>query len=341
MKSKRVAKLLACVLAVSMSAAPVYATGTETTKTFNSDVDYVTPTMKVKVPTAMNVHVQAFYDATNAANTISGVGLASDEFVIQNTTSYNGQGVALMCTAKVTVNKKADDVQLDYKTFTPRAGSSKKKAYMGLKAAGGTVNLKNNSYTGDEVAVTTVGSRLDVKVPAPTTDTGKAPLTTSGNGAFAILGTANTDADWKTGDLGVSITYDLKPVESTRMPANTNPIGTSGVTLTSANMATQNVTIVDDTVLTGAVMNEAKVTGVQFHALENDFKDIVVLADNPQLKITYTADTTTTGTEKAKIEFVKESNICKLLCTTYKSKTVYATVALNDGRRFVGKVTVN
>lgn len=339
MKSKRVAKLLACVLAVSMSAVPVYATGTETTKTLNSDVDYVTPTMKVKVPTAMNVHIQAFYDATKT-DKVSGCGLTSDEFVIQNTTSHNGVGVALLCTAKVTVNKKADDVQLDYDSnFTPRAGSSKKKAVMQLKAANGTINLKDNTYNGDSTVVTTCGSRLDIKVPAPTTDTGKAPLTTSGNGAFAILGQANTDADWKTGDLGVSITYNLKPIDSSRSVTNTNPI--NGVTLTSANMATQNVTIVDDTVLTGAVMNEAKVTGVQFHALENDFKDIVVLADNPQLKITYTADTTTPGTEKAKIEFVKESNICKLLCTTYKDKTVYATVALNDGRRFVGKVTVN
>lgn len=333
MKSKRVAKLLACVLAVSMSAVPAYATGTATSGTVNVDVDYVTPVMKVKVPTAVNVKVQSFYNSS-ATNTVSGVGLASDEFVIQNSTSYNGQGVDLLCTASATVNKKVDDVFLDYQTFTAKPASSKKKAFMQLKAANTPVNLKNNTYGGDSVAITTVGSRLDVKVPAPT-GTG---LTTSGNAAFAILGVANTGADWKKADLGVSITYNLKPIESGRTITNTNPCQ-SGITIASANMATADVDIVDNTVLDAATLNEAKVIGVQFHALENDFADITVLANNPQLKITYTKDTN--GEEEAAVAFVKGSEICKLLCTTYKDKTVYATVALSDGRRFVGKVTVS
>lgn len=350
MKSKRVTKLLACVLAASMGAVPVSAAnlvdapteaGTDAGKTFTSDVAVEKVALKVKVSPQFKVKLNPFY--AGAAGTVSGGGIGSDEFIVSNNTSSNGQEVKVMCTVTAQVTKKAPDVKLYYTPATFGASevdpSSKvKKAHMDLKGIYGTgVQLSGNNYNSGggsqaTIPVTMSKTSIDLKLGGY----GQSDQM----GAFAVIGDANVGAGWKDTDLSTSVAYKLKAIPSSATPAAITPL--PDITVVSANLATSGITIAGDTTLTAALIKDANVFGVQFHSPDNLFADVTMQStETAKVTVTKTPDTTNPEHAKWKVELPKTSPFVANLNTNYKDykgKTIDVIVFVDDGQRFVGRM---
>lgn len=343
MRFKRAAKLLACVLSVSMCATPVFASSAWQDAANNGqggsvdlDLGVNSPTLKVKVPTKFDLKVNPFHGTSDGK--VENFALASKEFVISNNTSDNSSGTAtgvgLMCTATARINEPKDDVMISYNTVAAQAGDTRKLIHMELAGANGSVLVSQNTYTGDKATITNVGSRLQTKVAAPNVTAG-----TPGYGAFAIVGEANTNADWQAQDLKVALSYRLRAV-----PTSENPVNLAGITLaataTSANNASAGTgnEILDDTVLTSSVMAMSEVFGIIIHSPTKAFPDYILRAsEEGKLDVDVEDDGACTITiPKGDTGINAIANNSKL-----RGKAQDLLIVLTDGRVIAGTITVS
>lgn len=352
MRFKRVTKLLACILSVSMCTVPVFASGSSAWKDVVDDGKDTTidvgfgvnsAVIKAKVPTSFDLKVNPLYKKGDTSKKVETYTVASKEFVISNNTSANiagvDQGVALLCTAKGTLTKK-DEVMVSYNKFTPQTGDSRKMIHLELTSANAgptaavaeSQNKYDNTIPRNTVPVTAYGSRLQVAVPAPTLTGG---VVTGKYAAFAITGDANTTADWASDDVKVSLSYRLRAVQDT--PLNNPAVAVK--TATSANNAKDaagNVIALDSELTKAALGTEAKVVGVMIHSPSNAFEggnDYPMPASELKIDETATGYKVTIPAENPGIDY--------LAAPKFNGKTQDLLIGLSDGRVIVSKLTVN
>lgn len=332
MRSKRVTKLMACILASSMCTMPVFASGQGVLEhTFTGDVTVESVALNVTVPTSFSVKVNPFYG--NVADTVSGSRIASDEFVISNNTSKNNAPVAVMCTTTAQITKKGDDVKLYYSDITPDDNSKVKKVHMDVKTISQGVTASNNQFIAANgvrsIAVTNSKTQIDMKVAG-----------NGGYGAFAIMGNANVGAaDWKAGDLATSVAYRIRAVGAGTAEAPITALPT--VNVQSANLTTAGIDVAGST-LTANVVKDATIFGVQFHSPDNLFEDVTMQATETQkVTITKTQDTTTPEYASWTVKLPGTSPFVANLSAhyaDYKGRDIDVIVFADNGDRYIGKL---
>lgn len=179
----------------------------------------------------------------------------------------------------------------------------------------------------NKTAITQYGSLLSLDIAKPGLDTGKTSYKTAADvkptvGSFAVTGVANTNADWKPTDIGVSVTYDIKASKALTITTPT----VAGVTHTSGSSAT-------DLDITVSGIGEATVAAMAVHN-DGGYGDAIWESDK------FTTDYSTAGT--VKITLSKDDTILGVLAgDDYKTKAQDLVIVLSDGRYVVTTLTVN
>lgn len=345
MKSRRVTKLLACVLAASMCAVPVYAT-TDTTVIAEDNgegqVDLTfgkeDVTVRVSVPTSAALKVNPFYN-TSATGTVSGSQVASRDLRILNKTFTHDQsttsgntGVSINVTAQAQITGKAEGVKAYYgqgtvaDTFS--ADSEEKNIQMQLKSGSLSDPSGNATYTsGQSAYVTELGSRIKFSVSGPSSvsdgndaDAIDVSDNQAGLGAMAILGNATVNAAWVTEDLSVGLIYNIKasntPASEPAAPSISLTTSSKVIMITQAQLAGSNVERVS---LQDPVKNAYGLFDVEFG------EDQIETDASGSLKLTV------------------DDGIFSFLSgeTELKGKPQDLLVKMEDGRVFVGTLTAN
>lgn len=341
MKSKRVTKLLACVLAASMCAVPVAAASETMTitddKAHDMDVDFGvnSPIIDVTVPTKANVKVNPMYDKNGTAGDLKEFAVASKELVISNNTSSNddGSGVALLCTVRGTITNVGEGVGVSYNTFTPKPASEKKLIHLDITSSNTlpAVSENNKFKIGTapcvQVPMTNVGARLQLPIAASSNVAG---TNKPGYGAFAITGVANVAADWADTDVNVSLSYRVRAIQESPM---NNPSIANAPATTSGNIATAATVIATKTDLAAASLGDGvTVTGLIIHNPENEFDDYALTAEDLEI------NTDATGCE---VKIKAGDPGLTFLGSSYKGKGQDLLLGLSDGRIIATTITVN
>lgn len=340
MKSKRVTTLLACVLSASMCVMPVSAaTNPEVTGTgqvggeINASFDLLKETVTVTVPTAADIRVNPFFDGS--VDTVEKFRVASKDLVVQNKTmdgkKENGLPVLITATGKVT---KGADVQVYYDAskFTESSTSPKKEIELQMVSEnGGSLSSDSTSSNGKyalnttasdtitNVTMTSVGSRLQIPVAAPTVAnkqiTGGAPMS-----AFAVVGKTNENADWTDKDLTISLKYTIRATKQ-------GPVGAPSITIpavTSGNAISIN--------FTDATMDGATPLNFVIH----DEKDKLPETKIPASECGWKRDTADT---QWTVSIPGDNDAITWYCQDQKGKTFDFLIELSDGRVVKTKIT--
>lgn len=338
MKSRRVTKLLACVLATTMCAVPVFAsepnvTADDTTNEIGVSFGKKGVNVRVSVPTTANLQVNPFW--VNAPNTVSGSEIASDDLRIINrtwredeTSATGKSGVSVNVTAGATINNKAEGVKIIYQTpaanaDTFAANSEEKNVKMELKS--GTLDdiSGNGTYTGGSSAVVTqLGSRIKFAVDAPTSVSSDDSSTVSdgdaGLGAMAILGNATVNASWVNSDLEVGVVYNIKASNTPDSYPAAAPTFTSG-----------------KTTITDAMLNKATIERV---CLQDPVGDEYGLFDI-DLEAEGTLKAVTTSGGGVELTIPTETQTFLKETATLKGKPQDVLIQLSDGRVLTSTVS--
>lgn len=340
MKSKRVTKLLACVLAASMCAVPVFAA--EPTTIINTDnadgsfaVDFAKKgiNVQVSVPTNAHLRVNPLTTLTGMQGTVSNSQIATDDLRIINktwapvagTTSDN-EGIPVIVTAYATATK-AEGVKLFYtntETDTFSADSDDKNAMMKL-VSGNLPNPSGNatySTTGGSY-VTELGSRIKFSVPgAGSVSSGTSNITISDNGAglgaMAITGQATVNAPWQNDDIAVEFVYNIR---ASKAPVNdaqpTAAYATNKITIVAANL--------NKATVTGVAIQDPVANSYGFFPVELEENAITTKADG-SIEIAVPTGLT---------DFLKSDD------SGCKGKDQDLFIQLSDGRVIVSEMSVN
>lgn len=349
MKSKRVTKLLACVLSVAMCATPVWATsygdetgsGTITGGKIDTEVGVYAPPISVNVPIKTKIEVNPMISQNSPS--VNGYGIASKSLVITNK-SYdtdNSEGIPIIVTAEAEIQKKEDSVKVYYdKTrsgYTASANSKAKEAYMSLSEGNMTVpgtsgNVVYKTAGKKSDVITTAGSQIQFSVSAPNAASAKTYA------AFAVVGDANVNAPWENNDMTIGLTYAIKA-------------GSTGIKGKIANVAAissivngANVTI-SATSTNGISINNfpengvdgAEVEAIVVHPTKASEADWVVDATDLQ-KVNYkqnsdgTWNITIPGGED--LAYYSEN-------FTQKNRDLDLLIRLNDGRVLMDNLSIN
>ncbi len=351
-------KMAATAMAVAMCV-PCAVSAADNKGSFNTSFDIYAPVLTVSVPTTMDIRVNPLAD-TSASNTDKTVGkfaIASNSIdIINGSVDVDAdKAIPVNATIQATIASKGEGVTTEYNTFTASETSAVKRVYLTLSeantaatvdpAAGEFVSttdkhLKLDTYTHDtdaeydavanKATITKYGALLSVDIAGPTTSDTSAGATFSTDatkvtptvGSFAITGVVNANADWKTTDLTVNVTYDIR---ASKPRTFTTPT-VAPVTHTSGTSAT-------DLVITVAGVGEATVTAM---ALHNDS----AYGDFPFETAQYALDYSTAGT--VKITLKKDDAVLSFLAgDDFKGKAQDLVIALSDGRMVTTSLTVN
>lgn len=342
MKSKRVTKLLTCVLSAAMCAMPVSAAATSkvvegsgaVSGELTTDFDLLKEKVVVTVPTKAEIRVNPFYDST--ADTVDQFRIASKDLVVENRSIDTKQenGVPVLVTAYGTVTAKGDDVQLYYDAskFTPSSTSPKKQVELQIASWNGSGTLSTNSTssngefdlnttasdTATNVNITTAGSRLQIPVAAPTV-TNKV-VTTVTKSAFAVIGKANENAAWTADDLKVSLFYNIQATKQA-------PVTAPSVTIpTVVSGSAVSVDFVDTT------MDAAVPTKFVIHDENDKLPETTIDAAT----LEWTRDTADT---KWTVSIPGDNAALTWFCQEQSGKSFDLLIPLTDGRVIKTKIT--
>lgn len=352
-------KMAATAMAVAMCV-PCVVSAAETKGNFDTSFDIYSPVLTVSVPTTLDIRVNPLADTTSTADkSVGKFAIASNSIDIINGSVdvAADKAIPVNATIQATIASKGENVTTEYNTFTASDTSAVKKVFLTLseantpaviEAGAGNANaawdsdkhLDLSKYAvktaaeydavTNKATVTKYGSLLSVDIAGPsTTDTtpGAAFSTTASKvtpvvGSFAITGVVNANADWKSTDLTVNVTYDIRASKARTLTTPT----VAAVTFTSGTSATDlNISV------TG--VGEATVTAM---ALHNDSE----YGDFPFETAQYTVDYATAGT--AKITLKKDDAVLAFLAgDDFKGKAQDLVIALSDGRIVTTTLTVN
>lgn len=355
MKS-RFAKITAAAMAVTMCL-PMAASAAQE-GSFETSFDVYSPVLTISVPTKLDVKVNPIADSSSDGVGKFTVASNSIDIMNASVDVEKDQAIPVNVTVKASVESAAEDVVTEYNTFTADASSMKKKIYLELSEANAAATIgagKDDQGTAltpafdtdkkldltkyavatpaeygsvtNKAAITKYGSLLSMNIGGPTTTDSTTGATFSTDatkvtatvGSFAVTGEANTNADWKTTDVRVAVTYNVKASKPVTV---TTPSVATAPTLTAANIADVTIAVPN--------IGEATVMAVGVHNDES-FGDYVWDAD------AYTVDyTTTAGT--ASIKIPKEDAGLKTFAE-FKG-THDLVIGLSDGRMVVSTFTV-
>lgn len=350
MRSKRVTKLLACVLSAAMCAGPtaVFASSeisTDAKGTIQGDFGLYSPEVKVEVPVKASIKVNPL--SKNGVTTVKQFGLASKDLVIKNrtidgTTAADREGVDLLVTVGGKITGTGTNVKAFYDQagFTPNGASKQKNIYMQLTKST-TSNSENNTYSlaadsePSSQTITGVGSRIQFNIAAPTGTSISSGTVSAGDltyGAFAVIGNANTGADWAANDMTVELKYEIQASSSTGV-ASPVLAGGSGITLTSANGISVNNFIMD------ADRYGADVTEVLLYDKTVDTPEVKWAVDSPSL--TFTRNAADNGYDfKISKDDPTIDYLSKITLASKRTGKYYLLVAFSDGRVSKTAITI-
>jgi aspartate 1-decarboxylase len=352
MKSK-LTKFTAAIMAMTMTMCGTTAFAADSTTqstasgTISSSFGVYSPTIVVSVPLTADVQVNPMYDATATANTLKTFSVASKDIIIGNATvdtdstdASKKVAIPVSVTAKATLSKVGDGVVTHYaKTnFTASDASTSKEIQLnltqGTATAGATKKLDTSDdtavYSGKTTPVTAWGSQIQFKVAGPTLDSGSTAADEYGLGAFAITGTANTNADWKAEDLNVAITYNVKASSYDGAPVGTvsDPQPTKGSDAVF--------------ILPKADLADSKVISVGLHNNEaGSYGDYVIPAEDWKVEICENAGTPANAAVGDAVITVSKDNVGMAnLGENYAGKPQDFVIVTEDGRFIVTTLTV-
>lgn len=362
MRSKRVTKLLACVLSAAMCAGPtaVFASNAEYGDldasgkgTIATDFGIYSPELKVTVPIKASVKVNPL--SKNSVQTVKQFGLASKDLVITNKTiegdtAADREGADLLVTVTGKITGKGANVKAFYEQggFTPNGASKEKSLYMQLAAA--TVNRtstavtalsENNNYSlaADNEpytqTITGVGSRIQFNIPGSQGTSVSTGTLSAGDytyGAFAVIGNANTGADWVANDMTVELRYEIKANSSAGVAAP-QLAGGSGVNITSSNGISVNNFIMD------ADRYGADVTEILLYDKTVDTPEVRWAVDSPSL--TFARNAADNGYDfKISKDDPTIDYLSKITVASKKTGKYFLLVAFSDGRVSKAPITI-
>lgn len=349
-------KMAATAMAVAMCV-PCAVSAADNKGSFDTSFDIYAPVLTVSVPTKMDIKVNPLVDTTSTTDkTVGRFAIASNSIDIVNGSVdvEADKAIPVTATIQATIASKGEGVITEYNIFTASETSTVKKVYLTLSQANtaATVDPAAGALTADKhldlskythktdaeynsvtksATITKYGALLSVDIagPATTDNTVGANFSTDATkvtpkvGSFAVTGVVNANADWKTTDLTVNVTYDIRASKPRNL---TNPT-VAAVTHTSGASAT-------DLNISVAGIGEATVTAM---ALHNDSAYGDFLFENAQFTVDYT---TTPGT--GVITLKKDDAVLSFLAgDDFKGKTQDLVIALSDGRIVTTKLTVN
>jgi len=324
-----------------------------------TDFGVYAPVLTISVPANASIKVNSI--AASGSTDVDSFTVASGSIDILNATTdlEKNVGVPLNVTVQARITAKGSDVITEYNSFTVDPISPKKQIHLELTqskavtaalATGKTPTLdadkklvldpENYTITGKDytapitkMVVTEYGSKISVDVGEPkttATDTAGAAdkfaknpeLIVPGASSFAVVGTANTGANWKADDLAVELIYNAKA--SNPLSITDTPAVASAPTYSAASPANVEVAVAD--------VGTATVAGIALHAPELSTSDFIFEG--------YTvAYATASGKTTATITIDKDDPI--LTATRDLGTETYdIVVALTDGRIAVTTLAV-
>lgn len=342
---------------------------------FTTSFDIYSPTLTVSVPLNLDVEVNPFADSGVTTLQYYSVASQSMDIWNASTDTTKDIGIPVNVEVQASIASTAEGVVTEYGDFTADSKSTKKKIHLDLVsptaptvavASGKTpawkdatatdkkLDLQTDNYTltamdyktaTNKAAITKFGSLLSVDIVAPTGDTtATAPDTKYGSdptkvipavGSFAVVGTANSHADWKETDVKVNVSYKITA-------SNALNIKTPGVEPTTAG--TPGVTVAANTDATIVIkdVGEATVEAIAVHNdKEGGYGDYIWDAD--RYEVTYAEGTAAdAGKIIATIKISKDGEGgLAYLASDYQGKAQDLCVKLSDGRMVVGTLTQN
>jgi aspartate 1-decarboxylase len=345
-------KFTAALMAMTMCGATAFAadatTQSASSGTISSAFGVYSPTIVVSVPLKADVQVNPMYDSSATAGTLKTFSVASKDIIIGNATvdadSTDSTGtkkvaIPVSVTAKATLSKVGDGVVTHYaKTnFTASDSSTAKEIQLNLTqgtVTAGATKLDTSDdtavYTGKTTPVTSWGSQIQFDVAKPTLKSDSTAAEEYGLGAFAITGTANTNADWKEEDLAVTITYNVKASSYAGAPVGT-------VTDPQINKGADAVFL-----LTKADLADSKVISVGLHNNgDGGYGDYVIPSDDWKVEICENAGTPTGAAVGDAVITVSKDNVgLANLGENFAGKAQDFVIVTEDGRFIVTTLTV-
>ncbi len=210
-----------------------------------------------------------------------------------------------------------------------------------LKVENYTLTAMDYKAASNKTAITKFGSLLSVDIAAPTTS---ATETSTGSkdkfskdpekilptvGSFAVVGTANSHADWKDTDVAVNVSYKITA---------SNPLA-----ITTPGVDGGAVTVAADTDATIVIkdVGEATVEAIAVHNdKEGGYGDYIWDAD--RYTVTYAEDNSTPAKTDATITISKDGEGgLAYLASAYKGEAQDLCIKLSDGRMVVSTLTQN
>lgn len=327
---------------------------------FDTSFDVYSPVLTVSVPTKLDVRVNPITDSSATDVQKFEVASNSIDIMNASVDVEKDVAIPVNVTVKANISTAADDVVTEYNTFTTTSTSTKKKIHLQLSQAGTAAALgaaKNDqgadlapafdndkkldlskyavataadySAATNKVSITKYGSLLSMDIAGPsTTDTtagakysSDATKVSATVGSFAVTGEANTNADWKSTDVAVAVTYNVRA--SKQLSITTPTIATAPSAAAGADVS-----------FTIAGIGDATVTALAVHNDESDYRDFIW--DAADVKTDYTTAGSVT------ITIAKDNAALGVLASdALKGKAQDLVVALSDGRIVVSTLTIN
>lgn len=326
---KKIAALaMAATMCLPMSAFAAQ-TSTATSGTWEAGFGVYSPTLSITVPVRADIQVNPLVDTTDTNTAKTKYTVSSNSIDVVNSTMDGTEAIPVNVTAQATITSVAEGVKVEYNTFTLDKTSKEKRIFLQLAEATTAADPATGAgaaYDRDNLpntaAVTAYGSLLSVDIDPPTN------ATTPAAGSFAVVGEANTNADWADSDVAVSITYNVKA--SNALEVKTPTVAELAFT---AGTGAQDVKIVVPDV------GEATVAAMALHNTGEDLYGDFIWEDGTYT-VAYAPNASTATQTDATITIAKDSETLDFLTTEgYNKKSQDLVIALSDGRMVVTKLT--
>ena len=326
-----------------------FTVASEELKIFNASVDLekdeaipCVATVKATITPKASADVQTKYNAFTPSET------STKKVINLNLASTTATAAINDEVAGITAAYEGSEDDEKLVKFTSTVSAKDYSTYK--TAADGNFKTATN-----KAAITAWGSKISFAVPkATTTDTtaGKtfssdATKITPGAASFAVIGNANSGAEWASDDVAVAISYNIKAAAATAV-LNQTAISTAP-TWTNSSSATDLTIVIPD-------VGESKVTAIAAHNDDTDIADVYgnyffeaksdTVANG--YTVTYAPNATTTTQTDATIKIPKDYVSLSFLAggsdpdnSPYQGKAQDFVIALSDGRFVVTTLTCN
>lgn len=337
---KCLTRLTGAALAVMMAVPtmPVLAASANS-GTITATFGVYAPSLTVTVPVSTAIKINPAADS-NATTKVEGYTVASDNIVILNATvDEKGNPLKVLFTVNAKYTGVAEDVVAHYGTFSKNDLSKSKELQLkmvpsssvtlGTAGSGTSIDLTQATVTlntSSAQVVTSLGSQLNLQVGAPTLGSNE-EFTAFGTAAFALIGDANTNADWENDDVAVELTYNMKASS-----VDVAKFVISGAVATAPT--TTEITVSDASTVN---LNGATIKSVMVANPDGEYPEYVFPESN--YTVEYTA-ATTPDDAKYKITLNADDPGVAFIKDAYSGKAQDLVILMSDGRVIITTITL-